>query len=157
VNLTVIRAALAAQVNAVASPALRMLPEPEDQINPPVGIVMPGRPYVDYATTLQGETGFGPVLGGTATPLSETNFNLDILVLISHASTLERIEQNLDAWLGLENDGTAVSVAAAVLSDITLGGTVRWCIPTTADAPGPLAWSGPEAFGSRVHLQLSAL
>jgi hypothetical protein len=158
VNLTVIRAAFAAQVAALASPSLRTLAEPEDQINPPVGIVMPGRPYVVYGSTLQGETGFGPVLGPAAsTPLSETNFNLDFLIVLSHASTLERVEQNLDAWLGVENDGTAVSVAAAVGADPTLSGTVRWCEPMSADPPGPLAWNGPEAFGTRIHFQLSAL
>lgn len=153
-----VRTALAAQVNQLAYPALRTLPWPEDQINPPVGIVMPGRPYVNYASTLQGETGFGDVLGVPGTPLSETNFNLDILIVLAHASTMERIAQNLDGWLGLQNEsGTACSVAAAVLADVTLGGVVRWCIPTTADAPGPLQWSGPEAYGSRVHFQLSAL
>jgi hypothetical protein len=151
-NIQVIRTAMAAQIGNWAYPALRSLPEPEDQINPPVGIVMPGRPYVNYVTTLQGSTGF---MGST--PLSETNFSLDYLIILSHASTLERIEQNLDAWLGLENDGIAVSVAAAVLADPTLGGTVRWCEPTTADPPGPLSWSGPEAFGTRIHFQLSAL
>jgi hypothetical protein len=157
-NLTVIRTAMAAQIGNYAFPALRSMAEPEDQINPPVGIVMPGRPYVDYATTLEGATGFGPVLGpSVTTPLAETAFNLDYLIVLAHASTLGRIEQNLDAWLGLENDSTAVSVAAAVLRDSTLGGVVRWCIPTTADPPGPLAWSGPEAFGTRIHFQLSAL
>jgi hypothetical protein len=143
---------MAAQIGKYAYPFLRSLPEPEDQITPPCGIVMPGQPYVNYATTLEGQTGF---LGST--PLAETNFTLDYLIVLSHASTLERIEQNLDAWLGLENDGTAVSVAAAVLVDPTFGGVVRWCEPTTADRPGPLSWNGPEAFGTRIHFQLSAL
>jgi hypothetical protein len=148
---------MAAQIGEYAFPPLRSLPDPYDQINPPCGIVMPGQPYVNYATTLQGQTGFGDVLGPPGTPLSETNFNLDYLIILAHASTLERIEQNLDAWLGLENDGTAVSVAAAVLADPTFGGVVRWCEPTTADRPGPLQWNGPEAFGTRIHFQLSAL
>jgi hypothetical protein len=150
---------MAAQVGKLAYPALRSLSEPEDQISPPVGIVMPGRPYISYVTTLEGSDGFGGVLGGQsqAYPAAPTDFALDYLIVLAHASTLERIEQNLDAWLGMENDGTAVSVVAAVLADPTLGGTVDWCMPTTADPPGPLAWNGPEAFGARIHFQLSAL
>lgn len=158
-NISVIRAALAAQIGKYAYPPLRSLPEPQDQINPPVGMVMPGRPYVNYVTTMQGDDGFGGVLGGQsqAFPSAPTDFCLDYLIVISHASTLERVEQNLDLWLGAENDGTAVSVTAAVGFDPSLGGTVAWCIPTTADPPGPLQWSGPEAFGTRIHFQLSAL
>jgi hypothetical protein len=156
-NIPVICAAMAAQIGQYAFPALRSLPEPEDQINPPVGIVMPGRPFGTYGTTLQGAGGFGPTLGGVATPLAPTDFNLDYLIVLSHASTLERIELNLYAWLGFESDTAVVSVPAAVARDPTLGGTVAWCIPTTVDPPGPLAWNGPEAFGTRIHFQLSAL
>jgi hypothetical protein len=149
---------MAAQIGQYAFPVLRSLPEPEDQINPPVGIVMPGRPFATYGTTLDGATGFGPVLGpAVTTPLAPTDFNLDYLIVLSHASTLERIELNLYTWLGFESDATAVSVPAAVARDPSLGGTVAWCIPTTCDPPGPLAWNGPEAFGARIHFQLSAL
>jgi hypothetical protein len=150
---------MAAQIGAYAYPALRTLPQPEDSINPPVGIVMPGRPYVTYGTTLMGANDFGGVLGqGPATAtVAPTDFCLDFLIVLSHASTLERIEQNLDAWLGVENDGTAVSVVAAVEHDPSLGGTVAWCVPITADPPGPLQWNGPEAFGTRIHFQLSAM
>lgn len=158
-NITVVQEALAAQIGRLVFPALRSLPEPEDQINPPVGIVMPGRPYVSYSTTLEGATGFGGVLGneGTSAPTAPTNFSLDYLVIVSHASTLERVSATLNAWLGLQNDGTAVSVAAAVLADSTLGGTVDWCLPMSCDPPGPITWSGPEMFGARMHFQLSAL
>ena len=154
VNITVVRNALAAQVNRYAFPSLRMLPDAYDQINPPVGVVMPGRPYLDYVTTLEGATGFGPALG---TPLQDTNFNLDVVVLVAKASTLERVEQNLDLWLGFESDSTAVSVPAAVLKDPTLGGTVHWCLPTTADPPGPVEWNAMSFMGARIHFQLSAL
>jgi hypothetical protein len=155
-NSQVIRNALAAQVGLYAFPALRSLPDPEDQINPPVGIVMPSRQYVNYVTTLEGQ-GFGPVLGGVAEPLAPTDFTLDYYVLISHASTLGRVEASLDQWLGKQNDGTAVSVVAAVARDPTLGGVVAWCVPTTADQPGPITWNGVEFFGTRIHFSLSAL
>jgi hypothetical protein len=159
VNISLIRAALAAQVGLYAYPALRMLAEPEDQINPPVGMVLPGTPYATYSTTLTGATGFGGFIGGgpASAPMSPTDFMLDIMLVVSHASTLERVEQNLDAWLGMESDGTAVSVPAAVLRDPTLGGTVSWCEPTTAERPGPLSYNGVEMFGTRIHFSCSAM
>lgn len=159
VNIVTVRNALAQQVSQYAVPSLRMLADVQDQINPPVGIVLPGRPYIDYVTTLDGGTGFGGYLGGQAqsVPMAPTNFNLDIVVVLSKASTLERVEQNLDLWLGFENDTTAVSVVAAVEHDPTLGGTVNWCVATTADPPGPLEWNTMSFFGARIHFQLSAM
>jgi hypothetical protein len=154
--MTLVRTALAAQIGRLAVPALRSLPQPEDQINPPVGIVMPGRPYLTYGTTLQGETGFLGEPSAAGSQLASVDFNLDYLIIVSHASTLERIEVNLDAWLGFEDDASIVSVPAAVAADPTLGGVVDWCIPITADPPGPLSWSGPEAFGTRIHFNFSA-
>jgi hypothetical protein len=154
-NITAVRVALAAQIERLVYPALRSLAEPEDSINPPVGIVMPGRPYLTYGTTLQGETGFlgDPAQGDS---IASVDFALDYLIVLSHASTLERIEANLDAWLGFESDSVAVSVPAAVAADPTLGGVVDWCVPTTADPPGPLEWSGPAMFGTRIHFNFSA-
>ena len=154
-NIALVRIALAAQIGRLSVPALRSLPFPEDQVNPPVGIVMPGRPYLTYGTTLQGETGFlgEPTLGIS---LASVDFALDYLIIVSHASTLERIEETLDQWLGFESDSSIVSVPAAVAADPTLGGAVDWCMPTTADPPGPLQWSGPEAFGTRIHFNFSA-
>jgi hypothetical protein len=157
-NLSVIRAAMAAQIGRLASPSIRSFPEPEDQINPPCAYIMPGRPYVNYVTTLEGASGFGGVMGAPVNAaISPTNFNLDCLIILSHASTLERVTSGLDAWLGFEADSGAVSIPAAVAADPTLGGTVAWCEVTTCDPPGPMSWSGPEMFGCRMHFQLSAL
>lgn len=155
-NISVVRQALATQIGNLVQPALRTLPEPEDQINPPVGIVMPGRPYLTYGTTLQGETGFlgQPILGNQ---IASIDFALDFLIIVSHASTLERIEQNLDTWLGFQGgSGNTVSVVAAVAADPTLGGVVDWCMPVNADPPGPLDWNGPAMFGTRIHFNFSA-
>lgn len=155
VNITAVRAALATQIGNLAFPALRSLPDLEDQINPPVGIVMPGRPYALYGTTLQGETGFmGAPSQGEA--LAPVDFNLDYLIVLSKASTIERVEMNLDAWLGFEADTTAVSVPAAIAADPTLGHTVAWCVPVSADPPGPIEWNAMQFFGTRIHLSLSA-
>lgn len=154
--MTAVREAMAAQVNRYAFPALRTLADLEDQVNPPVGLVMPGRaPYITYGTTLQGENDFlgAPVLGSTIAP---TEFSLDLLIILSKASTIERVEMNLDAWLGVESDGTAVSVPVAVGSDPTLGGLVEWCVPVSADPPGPITYNGAEFFGARIHFSLSA-
>lgn len=150
---------MANQIGALAYPPLRMAPDIPDQINPPCAVIGPGRQYVSYATTLTGATGFGGVLGGgpSTAPASPTDFNLDVIILLSKASTQERVEAALDQWLGMENDGNAVSVAAAVLADPTLGGTVAWCEPVSADSPGPVTWNALEYFGTRVHFQLSAL
>jgi hypothetical protein len=157
-NLTVIRNAMSAQIGRLAAPALRSMPELNDQVNPPYGAVVPARNYVSYAVTLQGATGFGPVLGAAATtPLSPSNFFLDYLIVLSKSSTLERVEAAMDAWLGFEGDSGGVSVAAAVAADPTLGGTVSWCLATTADSPGPLSYNGVEMFGCRIHFTLSQL
>ena len=148
-NITAVREALAAQIGQLAFPALRSLPEMEGQVNPPVGIVMLGP--VNYGTTLQGQTGF---LGGGVT-IAPTDVALDYLILVSQASTAERFEAALAAWLGFESDATAVSVAAAVAADPTLGNTVDWCIALSADRPGPVEWNGVHYFGTRIHLSVS--
>lgn len=154
VDIKVVKQAMAAQIGKLAYPALRSLPDLEDQINPPVGIVLPARQYITYGRTLQGATGF---LGASGTEsMSPTDFGLDYFIILSKASTIERVEGNLDLWLGFESDATAVSVPAAVAADPTLGGTVAWCIPTTADAPGPVEWNSLQYFGARIHFQLSA-
>lgn len=157
--MTAVRTALADQVNTYAQPYLRMELEPADQINPPVGLVMPGRPYLVYGTTLQGADNFGGVLGGgpQTAPMSPTDFNLDIVLVVSKSSTLDRQQQALDAWLGVTNSPGAVSVVAAVEADATLGGAVSWCIASSADPPGPVNWNGLEYYGTRIHFGLSAL
>lgn len=153
-NISTVRNALAAQIGSAAYPPLRSLPDIEGQINPPVGIVLPGRPYVKYGVTLEGATGFfgNPVLGNTISP---NEFSLDYVVIVAQASTLERVESSLDLWLGMEQDGTAVSITAAVAADPSLNGTVDWCVPSTADPPGPIEWNGLQYFGTRIHFNLS--
>lgn len=148
-NVTVVREAMAAQIGRLAFPALRSLPEMEGQINPPVGIVMLGS--ANYGTTLQGATGF---LGGGVT-IAPTDFTLDYLILVAQASTIERFEAQLAAWIGFESDATAVSVPAAVAADATLGGVVAWCVANSADRPGPVEWNGVHYFGTRIHFSVS--
>lgn len=153
-NISVVQNAMAAQIGRLAFPTLRTLGQYQDQINPPVGIVMPGRPYGKYAVVLEGASGFlgAPSLGNTASP---HEISLDFLIVVSKASTLERVEQSLNLWIGFEYDSTAVSVPAAVMADPTLGGVVEWCLPTTVDPPGPLDWNGPEMMGTRIHFDVS--
>jgi len=155
--MSVVRNAMAAQIGDKINPFLRSMDYREDTLNPPVGIVVPPLrgAYVDYVSTLEGDDGFlgNPAAGVT---LASHNFNLDYMILLAKANTQDRVEENLDAWLGVENDGTAVSVVAAVLADPTLGGVVDWCVPLTADSPGPITWAGLELFGTRIHFSLSA-
>lgn len=152
-NIPALRAALAAQIGQYAVPFLRSLAEPEDSVTPPVGVVMPARQAIRYGQTLEGATGF---LGqGGATGISPQCVYLDYLVLVAHASTLGRIETSIDTWLGFESDAAAVSIPAAVHVDPTLGGACEWCIPVSADAPGPMDWNGLMLFGTRIHFELS--
>lgn len=153
-KISAVKTALATQLSSLVYPQLPVQPKPTDSVNPPCGVIMAGRPYGKYGVTLQGASGFMGAPGAGKT-LSPTEVNLDVLVVVSHASTLERIIDELDLWLGFEEDGTAVSVAAAIAEDPTLGGVVEWCVPSTVDAPGPITWEGLELFGSRVHLSLS--
>ncbi len=153
-NIPAVCAALASQVGRLAYPPLRSLAEPMDQVNPPVGIVVPARPFVKYATTLEGATGFGPVLGGSFS-LPSREIMLDYLILVAKASTLERVEAGVYTWLGFESDANAVSVPAAVEADPTLGGLAEWCVPLTADPPAPLDYNGVAMIGARIHFSLS--
>lgn len=149
-NLSVVRAALANQIQEYAFPALRVNANPLDQINPPCAMILPGKPVAKYGRTLGGPFAN---LGGTI--YAATDINLDIIILVSHATTTDRMQQNLDQWLGFENDAEVVSVAMAIEKDISLGGVVEWCVPETCDSYGPIEWSGQSYFGARIHCSVS--
>lgn len=153
-KLSVVKTALANQLTALVVPQLTFFPKPQDSMNPPFGLVMPARNYVDYGITLQGSNDFlGDPAGGHT--LSPTDISLDVVLAVSHASTLDRLVDEIDLWIGVEEDATAVSVMAALAEDPTLGGAVAWCIPSSADQPRPMTWAGMDLFGTRVHLNLS--
>jgi hypothetical protein len=149
-NISTIRTALANQIAEYAFPALRVEANPYDQINPPCAMILPGKTVAKYGRTLGGPL---QSLGGTQ--YAATDFNLDVLVIVSHASTIERVQQNLDQWLGFEQDETAVSVPMAIDRDITLGGVVEWCVPDNCDSYGPIEWNGTMYFGARIHCAIS--
>ena len=87
--------------------------------------------------------------------MAATDFSLDVIVLVSHATTTDRMQDNLDQWLGFENGDGIVSVPMAIEKDISLGGVVSWCIPETCDSYGPIEWSGNSYFGARIHCSVS--
>jgi hypothetical protein len=149
-NLSAVRAAIAAQINQYVQPALTAIAEPLDQINPPAALILPGKQLAKYSRTLGGPLAN---LGGTL--YAATDFNIDVCVVTSHATTTDRMQETLDQWLGFENGDGIVSVPMAIDMDITLGGAVEWCIPTTCDSYGPIEWSGQTFFGARIHFEIS--
>lgn len=145
-QMTVVKAALAAQIQSFALPKITCLPKIPDQITPPCAIIVPARNYGKFGITM------GPA-GGPQ--LMVTEVNLDCLVIISRASTIDRVQDSLDRWLGMEDDAGVVSIPAAVEEDDTLAGAVDFCKALSVDAPGPVDWNGVMYFGSRIHFSLS--
>jgi hypothetical protein len=149
-NLSVVRTSLANQINEYVSPSLNVLANPLDQINPPCGLILPAKNVAKYGRTLGGPY---KALGGTQ--LAATDFNLDVLLFVAHATTTDRMQQTLDQWLGFENDASVVSVPMAIEMDISLGGTVSWCVPVSCDSYGPIEYAGISYFGARIHCEVS--
>lgn len=149
-NLSVVRTNMAAQINEYVKPALTAYARPLDQINPPCAMILPSRDMAKYGRTLG-----GPLANIGGTLLAATDFNIDVVVLASHASTTDRVQDTLDQWLGFENDASVVSVPMAIAMDDTLGGTVAYCEPMTCDSYGTIEWNGLAFFGARIHFALS--
>jgi len=134
-DLVAITNALAAQITQYTG--LRALGQARDQITPPCAVVLPGRagPFLLYGTTM------------------DENFtlNLMVLVLITDAAPVDASQRALDAYLGIDHgDGSGQSIPAAILKDPSLGGTVEWCEPVTADAYGRVEYGGIIYFGARI-------
>jgi hypothetical protein len=149
-NLSAVRAALAAQINLYVQPSLTAVADPLDQVNVPSALILPAKNAVKYGRTLGGPMAN---LGGMI--YAATDFNLDICILTSHATTTDRMQRNLDQWLGFEDDAAVVSVPMAITKDLTLGGAVEWCVPESCDAYGPIEWAGQTYFGARIHCSIS--
>lgn len=146
-NPTRIREALAKQITTYCTnPPIRAEARPRDQVNPPVVLIVPGNPFVQYDTTL------GVITSGY--PQRAMTLNLIATVVVSDASTVERVQENLDAWLGLGDDMTTVSVAQAVEMDPSLGGTVAFAVPVNVTNYNRIQIAGQDYFGARVHIQI---
>jgi len=150
-SLVEARNALAAQIQNYVQPVIpTVLSDPMDQVpNVPAAMVFPGKPVAKYGITL-GEAG---VMGGRM--MAATEFNLQVLVLVSQGSTIERVQTNLDSWLGFENFPGNVSIPAAVALDPTLGMAVDYCEASIVSSYGPIEYNGTTYFGARIDFSLS--
>lgn len=139
-SLSDIRAALAARITA--GTGLRTLPEARDQISPPVAVILPGQPVVQYGATMD----------GTFT------VNLRILVAISDAPPNEKVQRALDAYLGIGiSSSSGSSVAGAIQQDPTLGGAVHYCEAISAGSYGRISYNDITFFGARIEVQIGAI
>lgn len=158
-NLTNLRNALANQIETNCLPYLAADGSPLDQVNPPIALVLPGSPLAKYGSTL-GESMLTMGPDGYAIPMATTEFNLRVMVLVSHASTTDRVQDTLDVWLGFENDYVngqqTVSVPMAVAMDPTLGGIASYCEAMTVSQYGPVEYAGIQFLGATILFNLVA-
>lgn len=151
-DVIAIRASIAAQVGANALPSLTTSAEILDSLQSlPMFLVLPTRPVARFDVCM----GAG-LLDGSGRPLTPTEFTFKGILPVSRGDTISNVQDELDQWCGYESTASAVSVAMAIDVDITLGGTVEWCIPTVIDSYGPIEWAGVEYFGATFQFQVSA-
>ena len=156
-SLGAVRDALAAQVQANTVPQLNCVAQPLDQITPPCALILPSRTNVAKFGICLGEG----LVTDAGLPFSPAEFNLDILVIVAHASTTDRVQQQLDQWLGFENavdpdtGNMCVSVAFAVAMDPTLSGSVDFAECNSVISYGPVDYNGTPYFGARISVTVS--
>lgn len=136
-SLSDIRVALGARI--AAGTGLRVLPEARDQISPPVAVILPGSPVVQYGQTMDGTF----------------IVNLRVLIAISDAPPNEKVQRALDAYLGIGN--VAGSIAGAIQADPTLGGVVHYAEAISAGNYGRISYNDITFFGARVEVQIGAI
>jgi hypothetical protein len=79
--------------------------------------------------------------------------NLEILVLHSEASGIEREQRALDAYIGV-GPSESQSIPQAISADTTLGGLVEWCRAVGIASYGRVSANNMEFFGSRVAVEV---
>jgi len=146
-SVTQVKTALAAQIQAQTG--LVTLPKMADQINPPVAVILPGIPYVKYGLTL-GETLIG-LPHHVPTP---AELNLVVAVFVSRAPSLERAQDQVDQYLGLEPSDAVKSIPLAIFHDPSLGGIVEFCEPLSVIAYGDVEIAGQTYFQGRISTQI---
>ena len=137
IDLHAIRNALAVQIAAVTG--LRAQAEVKDQVAPPVALVLPGNPLITYGDTMDGAVTIG----------------LAVLLLLSDAAPTEKVQRALDVYLGI-GSGEGESIAGAIMSDMSLGGTVEWCIPRAVTSYSRVEYSAVTYFGARINCEVGA-
>lgn len=138
-------------------PQLNCIAQPLDQITPPCALILPAKSNVAKFGICLGEG----LVNDAGLPFSPAEFNLDVLVIVAHASTTDRVQQMLDQWLGFENDidpdtgNQVVSVAFAIAQDPTLGGAVDYAECNSVISYGPVDYNGTQYFGARISVTVS--
>jgi hypothetical protein len=136
-DLTTIRTALAGQISAVTG--LRSQAEVRDQVSPPVALVLPGNPLITYGATLDGAV----------------TITLAVLLLLSDAAPSEKVQRALDVYLGI-GSGEGESIAGAIMTDVSLGGVVEWCIPKMVTSYNHVEYNNIQYFGARMNVEIGA-
>jgi hypothetical protein len=137
-DITAIRTALASQI--AAHTGLRAEADPKDQVSPPVALIVPGNPLVRFGETMD----------------AAITISLSIALILSDAAPTDKTQRALDSYLGI-GAGEETSMAAAIMTDISLGGTVHWCVPTTVTSYGRIEISGVIYFGARLGVSIGAI
>ncbi len=137
IDLHTCRNALAAQITAVTG--LRAQAEVKDQVSPPVALVLPGNPLISYGDTTDGAA----------------TLSLVVLLLLSDAPPTEKVQRALDVYLGI-GPGEGESIAGAIMSDMSLGGTVEWCVPRQVTSYSRVEYGAVTYFGARINCEVGA-
>lgn len=145
-----VKAALASQIQSQTG--LTCVPLMPDQINPPMAVILPGIPYVKYGLTL-GETLIG-LPNHVPVP---AELNLVVCIFESRAPSLERAQDSVDQYLGLEPSDTVKSIPLAIFHDPSLGGIVEYCEPLQVQAYGDIEIAGQTYFQGRIAVIVSAV
>ena len=133
-DLNTISTALAAQL--ASSTGLRAYSTAPGQIVPPVVVVIPGRPAIQYGVTMDGET----------------TLNLSAVVLLSAAND----NAGQVALNGYISSSGPQSIAAAVQDDPTLGGACEFALVTQVATYGLVEYAGQQYIGATFTVQCGA-
>ena len=139
-DLTAIRNALAARITQYTG--LRADAQARDSVAPPVAVILPGNPVINYADTMD----------GTVT------INLMVLLIISDAAPVDATQRALDAYLGVSTSPViGSSVPEAIEQDNTLGGLIHYIQANNATNYGRIDYAGQTYFGARVNCVIGAI
>src|SRR5215472_11063580 len=136
-DVTAIRNAIAAAITA--GTGLRADGQAKDQVVPPVAVVLPANPFINYSATMD----------------NTLNLSFVVLLIISDAAPVEKTQRALDTYLGV-GSGQAASVADAIEADYNLAGTAHFVSVDSAGAYGRVDYAGQTYFGARLSLTVGA-
>lgn len=152
-KLKLIREALAAQLQEYTGLDSRTYVP--DSVTPPMLALIAGNPLAKYDIVI-GEQVMGDFTGYTE-GVGVKEYNLQILVILSRASSMEQAQEDLDDLVdGDVTDDGKLPIPQAVAIDTTLGGIVDFCVVTSVAQVGPVDISGVTYFSGRVNVNIGA-